>query len=174
MTSLCPDVQLSPLSYPSSAPDKRPLRLHLVIDSLPLLQWFRFSYSTEITHFGITYVGGNHIVDVPTIPDLHLLGASCLFKRSIPGECSSVVFESSIDSFLFILSSPSQQEWYEADERDVRMALSRQTSRQNGIKQTNETSEWHKADEQGVRMTLRRQTRHRNNIKSTNKTTEWH
>ena len=42
-------------------------------------------------HLCITYVGGNNVVDVPTIPDLHLLGESCIFKHRIPGECSSVV-----------------------------------------------------------------------------------
>src|SRR6516165_1261873 len=52
---------------------------------------FCFSYPTEIGHFRITYVGGNRVVDVPTIPDLHLLGESCIFKHRIPGECSSVV-----------------------------------------------------------------------------------
>jgi hypothetical protein len=35
-------------------------------------------------------VGGNRVVNVPTIPDLHLLGESCIFKHRIPGECSSV------------------------------------------------------------------------------------
>jgi hypothetical protein len=42
-------------------------------------------------HFRITYVGGNRVVDVPTIPGHHLLGESCIFKHRIPGECSSVV-----------------------------------------------------------------------------------
>jgi len=46
---------------------------------------------TEFGHFRITYVGGNRVVNVPTIPDHHLLGECCLFKLSIPGECSLVV-----------------------------------------------------------------------------------
>jgi hypothetical protein len=50
-----------------------------------------FSYPTEIGHFRNTYVGGNRVVDAPTIPGHHLLGESCIFKHSIPGECSSVV-----------------------------------------------------------------------------------
>jgi hypothetical protein len=57
---------------------------------------FCFTYPTEFGHFRITYVGGNRVVNVPTIPDHHLLGECCLFKLSIPGECSLVV--SSINS----------------------------------------------------------------------------
>jgi hypothetical protein len=51
---------------------------------------FCFSYPTEFGHFRITCVVGDRVVDVPTIPDHHLLGESCPFKHSIPGECSSV------------------------------------------------------------------------------------
>ena len=46
---------------------------------------------TEFGHFRIMYVGGNRVVGVPTIFDLHLLGESCILKHRIPGECSSVV-----------------------------------------------------------------------------------
>ena len=74
----------------SSALDKRLLRLHFVIDSLPLLQCFCFSYPTDIGHFRITYVGGNHVVDVSEMSDHYLLGESCIFKHRIPGECSLV------------------------------------------------------------------------------------
>ena len=49
-----------------------------------------FQLPTETSHLCITFVGGNRVIDVPTIPDLHLLGESCIFKHRIPGECSSV------------------------------------------------------------------------------------
>jgi hypothetical protein len=45
------------------------------------------SAKVRLEDFRITYVGGNRVIDAPTIPDHHLLGESCPFKRSIPGEC---------------------------------------------------------------------------------------